>query len=848
MNLLLRLALLACPAEFRNEYAEEMLRDLGARNAGLFASCCDIVRTGVALRLESVLRDATFALRSLAKVPLYTFVTIATIAIAISVNVAVASVVEGVLLKPLPYPNASRMVYIEQALNNKEFSYLNERDLEERSHTLEAIGIAANDRATVTGIAVPVTLHGLIVNAGYFPVLGAKPQLGRLFNTADLGERRVILSDHAWRTWFNANPAIVGKTIDLEAKELRVIGIAPAAFRDISVFGLTQADFWIPVDPRSDLGRSRGWSNFTAWGLLRPGVTVQAANADVTRAVSSLARQYPNHFGSYVRSLVVSASSVIVGPVTPLLWLLDAAVFVLLIIACANVANLSLVRAAGREREFVVRNALGATRSRLAWQLCTESAILVTVAGVAGVILAQQELRAFNVFGSAILPRWEDVQIDGAMLAYTAALLVIVAVVIGLLPAFLNRRDLCTGLKDAGRSGDKAAGGRVRSTLVVAEIALALAVAISAGLIVRSYVALTKVDPGFDSRNGYVLRVPGLPAARYPTDAAQAIAVDRMQRNIGAIPGVTDVVAAAVVPFSGEFNVGTRIPSIPNFDDNIDGNAIAPGFFHALRIQLLRGRDFNDRDRAKSQPVAIVSAAFARRFFGGIDNAMGRRIMPGLSDTDVAAPSRIIVGVVTNTRNSLSSPPDEELYVPLTQFEDANLLFVRTNGRRTGLDAAVARALSQVDPLFAPPTLQYYPDIVSNDAERSRAAAALFGLLAIVAVILALAGVYSVTAFSAAQRTREMGIRKAVGATDKDVVWVVVAATLRQSLVGIAIGLALAASAAGMLSTLLFQTSALDPATFAAVCVLLVACSIAGALVPAVKATSVAPSTALHYE
>jgi ABC-type antimicrobial peptide transport system permease subunit len=244
----------------------------------------------------------------------------------------------------------------------------------------------------------------------------------------------------------------------------------------------------------------------------------------------------------------------------------------------------------------------------------------------------------------------------------------------------------------------------------------------------------------------------------------------------------------------------------------------------------------------------MVSEALARHVFGGVDKALGVQITPAVTDNNGVTPPRVIVGVVSNTRNSLSAPPDEELYLPLTQAGSPNLIFMRSDANQAGLGTAVARAVSRVDPLFAPPTLSRYTDLIADDAERSRATAALFGLLAIVAVILALAGVYSVTAFSAAQRTREMGIRKAVGATDKDVVWVVVSAALRQSIVGIAIGVILAASAAGVLSTLLFQTSALDPATFAAVCLVVIACSTGGALVPAVKATRVAPSTALHYE
>jgi len=847
MSPIVRLALFACPPAFRREYADEMLRDLDARNATIFSACSDVVRTGLALRFESIARDIVLAFRGLAKARLYAFVTIATIAIAISVNVAVASVVEGVLLQPLPYPNSSRIVYIEEALNNRDFSYLNALDLKKSNRTLESLGISWSVRSTLTGVSVPVTLQGLIVNPDYFHVLGARAQLGRLFTWSDLGEQRIILSDRIWKKWFHSDPDVVGKAIDVDASKIRIIGVAPSGFRDISPIGLDEHDFWVCADPRSALGRTRGWANFTAWGLMRSGVTVQAANADVNRVMQRVGKAHPMNFGGYSRSLVQPASSVIAGPVTTMLWLLYGAVFMLLIIACANVANLSLVRAASREREFVVRAALGASRRRIAGQLCVESAIIALIAGAIGVLLAAQELRAFSAFGSVILPRWENVHIDAAVLVYTAGLLVLVAIVAGLLPAFFNRRDLCAALKDAGRSGDNSAGARVRSSLIVAEIALALAVVASAGLIVRSYAALTNVNVGFDAANAYIMRVPGLPAARYSDKTARMHVVDHIVRGIRTIPGVTDVAVSAVVPFKGEFNVGTSIPSVPSFHDNIDGNSIAPGFFKALHIPLLRGREFNDRDRADSQPVAIVSASFARRFFGSPGGAMGAKITPGLSDTD-NVPPRVIVGVVSDTRNSLSAPPDEELYVPQTQFEAQNIIFVRTDRRSEGLTAAISRVFTGIDPLFPAPIVTSYAQIIAGDAERSAAAAALFALLAAVAVILALAGVYSVTAFSMAQRTRELGIRKAIGARDADIIAGVLWTTLRQTLIGVVIGVALAASAAKLLSAILFQTSALDPATFTSVCALLLICCAAGALFPATRSLAIDPSRALRYE
>jgi putative ABC transport system permease protein len=529
-----------------------------------------------------------------------------------------------------------------------------------------------------------------------------------------------------------------------------------------------------------------------------------------------------------------------------MLWLLYAAVTVLLVIACANIVNLTLVRAAARERELVVRTALGASRARIAAQLCVETGLLALLGGAVGLALGWAGLRLFDALGSQMIPRWEGVHIDGTVIGYVVLLLFLTTLVTGIVPAFSQRRDLVTGLKAAGRSGDLSGAKRLRVSLVIAEIALTLGLVASAGLIVRSFLTLTHVNLGFDSRHLYTIEIPNLQKTKYPTYDAELRGVDRLVDAVRAIPGVREAASTTVVPFSGGFIVGTKIPGRPGTEE-VDGNAVAPSYFQVMHIPLLRGRNFTRRDNAHAPSVAIVNASLARHFFGTLD-VVGRRISPGVSSSNTPSRVRTIVGVVDDTRDGFSQPMKPEFYLPDSQLQIYGMIVARTNGHDAGLAQSVARAYTSVDPSLPAPEIVSYDKLFAQNSGRWQAAALLFSSLAFIALILALAGIYAVSAYSVQQRTQEFGIRKAIGAKDGHVLSGVITDALRQGAIGIAIGLALAALCTRLLTSLLFQTSPLDPLTYAAVIALLIGCTILAALMPALRATRVQPAVALRYE
>jgi putative ABC transport system permease protein len=580
--------------------------------------------------------------------------------------------------------------------------------------------------------------------------------------------------------------------------------------------------------------------------LLKPGVSAKAASADAQRVMTAIVRQYPSYHDTWKRSQVTRAFDLIVGPVRQMLWLLYAAVTILLVIACANIVNLTLVRAAARERELVVRTALGASRARIAAQLCIEMGILSVLGGIAGVALGWVGLRLFDVVGPQMIPRWEGVRIDGSVIAYVVVLLLITTLITGIVPALAQGRDLVAGLKAAGRSGDLSGAKRLRVSLVIAEIALTLGLVASAGLVVRSFVTLTHVDLGFDSRHLYTLEIPNLQKTKYPTYDAELHGVDRLVASVRNIPGVKEAVSTTVVPFSGGFIVSMSVQGRSGHEE-VDGNAVAPAYFGVMHIPMLRGREFTRRDGPHAQSVAIVNASLARHFFGTLD-VIGKRITPGVTSSNTPSKTRTIVGVVGDTRNGFSQPMKPEFYLPDSQLEVYGIIVARTNGRDEGFAQSVERAYASVDPSLPAPEIVSYDKLFAQNTGRWQAAALLFSVLAFLALMLALAGIYAVSAYSVQQRTQEFGIRKAIGAKDRHVLGTVISDALRQGAVGIAIGLVIAALCARLLTSLLFQTSPLDPLTYAAVIVLLIGCTVLAALMPALRATRVQPATALRYE
>lgn len=858
MHPLLRIALRLCPAEFRRRFSAQIAADqYEYRGAALLGACWNVIVAGCGLHAENFVRDLAFALRSLGRSPGYVAVCVLAFALAIGANVAVASVLDAVVLRPLPYPHSERLVFISQGNTlQTQISNRNARDIEARNTTLAEIGLLRENGATLMGYGRrPVFLAGWTVDGSYFSVLGVRAQLGRVLNKRDLSTSHVLISDRAWRTYFNADPKVLGRVLRLDDRDYVVVGVMPRDYRDPVPAGLVQRDFWLPLDEHSILAGSRVWTGFHGIARLAAGVSVTAAAADAKRILDAQAAKDPQDFIDAKGATLVPVLAGIIGSTGMLLWMLYAAVGVVLLIACVNIANLTLARIGTRERELVVRSALGAGRGRLAAQLMTEVGVLAAAGGLCGVGVAYGLLFALRSVFSQLLPRWQDVGVNLHVLGYAALLVVLTSVVTGLLPVFARPDDMSGNLKNAGRSGDRGAGRRLRSGLVVAEVALAVAVVVSAGLVLRSFLALTHVDLGFNPQNVWVLTV-SLPIDKYysgPNAAAKAANVvtrfsHRLVVGLRATPGVVDAAASIIAPFG--FNTYPRAFTIPGRADphaTVTTNAIGEAFFRTLQIPLLRGRAFNARDTLNGAPVAIVNAAFAERYFG-TPNAVGKQVALTPFIASAKAVPQTVVGVVGNTRTSFSRLPEPQLYVPQNQIPLALFYVVRTADSSVPLAKIAAAAVARVDPSVAPPNVESYDTLLARDAVRSQAAMLLFGILALLALLLSLAGIYAVTAYSVEQRTQEFGIRRAIGARGVDVLTDVLLRALAQTAAGIAAGIALAAIFGRFLSGLLFEVSPLDPATFAGVVALTAGAVVVAAAVPAIRAMRVQPASAIRYE
>ncbi len=856
MHPILRFALLAAPPEFRRRFGTQIAIDQKEYDgAALPGAAANIVFAGLGMRAENLLRDLGFALRSLAKARSYALVAILAFALAIGANLAVASVLDAVVVRPLPYPHSDRLVFISQGTTlQTQISYRNARDIEAQNSTLEAIGLLRENGATLTRSAKPVFLPGWTVDESYFSVVGVRPQLGRVLGPRDLSTSNIVISDRAWRMYFSAAPDVVGQTLRMDGHSYTIVGVMPRNYRDPVPTGLVQRDFWVPVDRHSILAGSRVWTGFHGIARLKPNASIESATADVKRILDADAAKDPHDFIDARGATLQPMLAGIVGSTGTLLWMLYAAVGMVLLIACVNIANLTMARIGARDRELVVRNALGAARGRIVAQLMTELAVLATAGGILGAALAYGMLSGLRSIFSEVLPRWESVSFDLPMLVYAALLILITAVVTGLLPIFMRRDDMTVALKGAGRGADRGAGRQMRAGLVVAEVALAVAVIVSAGLVLRSFVALTHVELGFNPRNLSLLTIT-LPYDKYYSDpnaafkASNSVMVfqHRMIDALRSTPGVADAAAAIIVPFG--FNSYPRAFTIPGRPDphaTVSTDAISSGFFSTMQIRMLRGRGFNTRDASSTASTAIVNAAFARRFFGTVD-VVGKQIALTPFVPSAKPVPQTIVGVVADTRASYSQLPQPQLYIPEEQIPLALFYVVRTNSD-IPLASTVAAELSRIDPLVAPPHVESYSTLLARDAVRSQAATLLFGILAILALILALAGIYAVTAYSVEQRTQEFGIRQAVGARTQDLMNDVLRGAIAQMGIGIAAGLVIAAIFTRLLSGLLFQVSPLDPLTYAGVIVLMLLAVLAAAAIPAVRAARIQPALAIRYE
>ncbi|MEO6214255.1 MAG: ABC transporter permease [Vicinamibacterales bacterium] len=806
-----------------------------------------------------MLADIKYALRSMTRKPLLYGVAILTLALGIGANAAIFSVVYAVLLRPLPYPDPDQLMMVwtynpRQGFDKDVGTYPNFDDWRRASQSFERISGVGGASMTLTGAGDPAQIRGSRVTPEFFETLAVRPAMGRVFDAANAkagGERVAVLAHRFWQQRFGGDRSILGRGILLDGISHEVVGVMPEAFAYPE-----DAEFWVPlapVGPFEQLFTARGAYWLTVIGRLKPGVARPAAQSEMDGIAARLETQYPSNAGIGVR--LVPMHEEIVGDVRRPLLILLGAVCLVLLIACANVANLLLTRAAARQRELAIRAALGAGHARLLRLLLTESLLLGLIGGGAGILLAAWGVDLLQTLAPPGLPRLTNVRIHWQVIAYTAGASLLTGIVFGLGPALQGaRRDSGANLKEGGRSGTESLRARrVRALLAISELAIALVLLTGAGLLIRSVIALNRADPGFATRGVLALRID-LPRARYHDDHRIVGFWDQLTARLAALPGVEAAGVGTSVLLSRLPNSATiaiegtpaRTSDAPNVPVPMD--TVTPGYFSALRIPLTRGRMLTDADSAQTQPVVLVNESFVRRFFPDRD-PIGRRVTFG-DPAQKATPWQTIVGVVADTRRGgFDREPWAETYFPLRQSPNNRMfVFLRTNGDPTALAGAAQAAVWSLDRNQAVASVRTVVQLLERAEANRRFTTLLLGVFAAVALTLAAVGVYGVLAYSTAQRTQEIGIRMALGADRRSVLRMVLAGGARIAASGIAIGLVGALLLTRVLSGLLFGVSERDPLTFVLVATTLMAVALAACWIPARRAVRVEPVMALRGE
>ncbi len=811
--------------------------------------------------LAEILRDARYGLRLLRRSPGFTAVAVAVLALGIGANTAIFSVVNGVLLRPLPFPDSERILSLRPLVTRPvrspaAASYPDFFDWRAQSRSFTAMASRRGVGMTLTGVTPSAYVRGQVVSSEFFLVLGVAPALGRGFVPGDdaPGTRVVVLSHGLWQSRFGGDPGILGRAIGLDGHDYTVVGVAAAGFQfPVDEDGV---EFWMSAS--MDAEGEKPWTSnrdLTALdviGRLKPGVSLAAARAEMIGIAKRLARQYPDTDRDRDEVLVIPELDRVVGDVrTPLLVLLGAVGCVLLI-ACANVANLLLARATARHRELALRTALGAGRRRVLRQLLTESLILALVGGAAGLLLALAGQRLLLQFSPGRIPRLEHAGLDPRILVFTLGVALVTGILFGIAPALrLSRTDLSQALKEGGRGSEGGAGhNRFRSMLVIAETAIAVVLLTGAGLLVESFRKLQSVDPGFSARDVATFHT-SLPEAKYD-EARQVRFYDDLLDRVRSREGVRSAAAIFPIPL-GDSHIGITFTiegrPVPKADEpSAQYRQVSPGYFQTMGIPLLSGRDFTDRDDTKAPPVIIVNEALVRTYFPG-ENVLGRRIRPGVA-RDGEPKTREIVGVVGNVRHrGLGVEESPEYYIPYRQLSIADMTVVAQTDADPRVLANDARAIvASLDPDVPVFRVQTLRDYVFASIAQPRFNALLLSLFAGVALVLTGIGLYGVLAYAVAVRTREIVIRMALGARRGDILAMVVRRGLVLAATGVVIGLAAALLVTRLLRALLFHVAPSDPATFAGAGLLLGAVALLASFVPAYRATRFEPMQALRGE
>ncbi len=806
-------------------------------------------------------QDVKFGVRTLGKSPGFVLVAVLTLALGIGANTAIFSVVNGVLLKPLPYPEPGRLVSVYTILPDQprfSTSIADFKDFMDRSSVFSSAALFAQRDLDLTTNGVPTHLSGMGVSNGYFQVLGYRPAMGRDFASSDdtKGNNRVaILSDRLWREQFGADPHVVGRGVTLSGESFTIIGVMPPGVQHVggnyrSVQQGERVDIWwaLPLWPAKTDGCDRFCHYLNMVARLKSEVTLAQAQAQMTTLAANMAKENGGgNDGLTNRVGLVPLKEDVVGNARQMLLVVMGAVGFLLLIACVNVANLSLVRAAGKQREIAMRTVLGASRLRIISQLMAESLLLALLGCVAGVAIAKWGIDALLAMAPDKFPRLGAIQLDWRVLLFAIFVTVLTAVLFGLLPALsVPQRDANASLKEGDHATAGAGHLRLRNALAVAEIALALVVLAGAGLMARTFYNLQRVNAGFQAEHVLTFELD-MPQARYKDDAKYITFLRELTDRLNALPGVETVGIGSDLPWTGyDENLGFNI--VGQADPNAHGQSarfhfMSPGYFRAIGTPLVAGRFFAATDNDKTQPVLVVNEAFAKRYFP--DGAIGRNI------TTFNDKSMQIVGVVGNVKDTPSSAEAKPaLYFDNWQFVGGGEQFIaiRATGDLRPLAAQVGREVAALDPDLPVLKVRALDDVSAMAISATRFTLMLVGAFGAIALVLAAVGVFGVISYSVAQRTNEIGIRMALGALERDVLGMIVGHGARLAVAGVAIGVCAALLLTRAMQTLLYGVSPFDPATFAAVAGLLGVVALVACWVPARRAARVDPMTALRHE
>jgi predicted permease len=823
--------------------------------------------------LETLLQDLRYAARTLLKNPGFTIVIVLTLALGIGASTAVFSIVNSVLLKPLPYPASQQIVfpwrlaphglqlgYDEIPWGRPEFLLL-----AKESKAFQFLGAFKSDSFNLTGSGEPIRLNGVDASAGFFPALGVEPILGRVFNAQEDtsgSEHVVVLSYSLWREQFGGNPAIVGRSIELNASAYTVVGVMPASFSfphaEEMPGGFTferDVRLWVPLALPLVAHIPNEPSELAIVGRMANGISVSQAQAEMNLMTKRMEDLSGSKLAAgWYDSRVTPLQRQVTGDTRRPLLLIFSAVGIVLLIACSNIASLVLARSLGRSREFTLRAALGAGRLRVARQLLTESLLPSVIGGAVGVGFAEAAIHFVKIFGPANLPRLQEAAIDFRVLAFATGCSILTGILFGVAPAIgMSRINLAESLNQGGQrlSGSAASSG-IRKTLLVCEIALAFVLVIVAGLLAQSFYRLLSVDAGFRADRVLTFEL-SLPDLKYPDQQHIAALYQRAIRSLQSQPGIESAAIVETLPIGGATeSTGIRIPdwTPPNSGVRRYANytVASPGFFATVGAPILRGREFLESDAANSMPVTVINDAMAKKFWPGQD-PVGKQVGPG----SPLYPLATIVGIAADVKHlSLREEPGPEMYVPYTQKVWPSLSTMEVV-LRTRLDVASAvtsarDAIHSVDADLPIANVRPLASLVDDSVAQPKFSMLLLAAFGGFALILACIGIYGVISYSVAQRTREIGVRVALGASRTNIFGMIVGQGARLAGFGIAIGIAAALGVTRMMSSFLYEVRPADPATFAIVCVILLSVAALACYLPARRATRVDPLVALRHD